>query len=580
MDADVHMTTRDGVTLAGDLYRPAGDGRWPVLLHRTPYDRRDPFRVSGIVADPLWLARQGFAVLVQDTRGRAGSGGRFDFLTQEYDDSSDAVDWAAEQPWSDGTVGMYGSSYLGMTVLQAVAARNPRLTAAAALIGTADMAHTARPGGLFELGFLTTYALGMVREGLGHTSLDAAERRQVLESLAAADADRIATLGRLPLTGIAPLDDDRVAPFWADWLRSPNDPFWDRPTLLTEPERVTIPFLQVAAYRDFTSPTQFRLAELLRDDERAALVAGPWTHMGTYTASGEVGARVLPDAAAGVPVWGPVLAAFFDRHLRGGDGSGHPAARRYLSGPGRVAYYVGGANTWAHADTWPPPAVATREWALTSAGDARSAAGDGRLDRPGEPGATAGSDTFTADPHDPFPTHGGAIVLEGVQAASPGGIQDQRAVDGRTDLLVYTGEPLAADVTVGGAPELVTFVTSTAPDADLCVTLVDVEPGGYAVNVAEGAQRARYRDGGDEDWLDADRPHRVTVVLHDVAHRFGRGHRIRVQVAGASFPRFSRNLHTRTVPELGTLDEAVTARHTVHHGGSTPSVLRLPVIGA
>ena len=151
IDAGLQMTTRDGVTLTGDLYRPAEDGCWPVLLHRTPYDRTDPFQVSGIVADPVWLARQGFAVLVQDTRGRFGSGGEFDFVSQELNDSYDVIDWAAAQPWSDGNIGMYGSSYLGMTVLQAVAARNPHLKAAVAMVGTVDMAHTARPGGLFEL---------------------------------------------------------------------------------------------------------------------------------------------------------------------------------------------------------------------------------------------------------------------------------------------------------------------------------------------------------------------------------------------------------------------------------------------
>ncbi|MFD2468850.1 CocE/NonD family hydrolase [Amycolatopsis silviterrae] len=563
IDAGIEMTTRDGVTLVGDLYRPAEDGRWPVLLHRTPYDRAGVFRVSGLVADPVWLARQGFAVLVQDSRGRFGSGGQFDFVTQEYNDSSDVVDWAAEQPWSDGNIGIYGSSYLGMTVLQAVAARNPRLKAAVGLIGTADMRHTARPGGLFELGFLTLYALEMAQEGLDHTSLSTAEREQVRKSLNEAFADRRAAVSQLPLDRIAPLADRRVAPFWADWLRSPHDPFWDRPTLLTEPERVGIPFLQISGYRDFTSPTQFRLAARLAGNPQASLIAGPWTHAGTYSAFGDVGARVLPNAAAGVPTWSPVLAAFFDRHLRGGDGSDYPAAAPYLSE--RVSYFVGGSNTWAHAPAW-PPASTVEEWTLSS----------GKLTRDGG----HGSDTFTADPHDPFPTHGGVIAFEGDSAAVPGGIQDQRTVDGREDVLVYTSAPLTEAVTIAGQAELIAFVTSTAPDADVCVTLVDVEPDGFALNVAEGAQRARYRNGGDTDWLDPEKPSRITVTLHDVAHRFDPGHRIRIQVAGFSFPRYSRNLHTRTVPEFGTLDEAVVAQHTLHHNEKSPSTLRLPVLGA
>ncbi|WP_162834267.1 CocE/NonD family hydrolase [Amycolatopsis circi] len=564
IDAGVRMKTRDGVTLVGDLYRPAAGGRWPVLLHRTPYDRTGVFRVSGLVADPVWLARQGFAVLVQDSRGRFGSGGEFDFVSQEYNDSFDAIDWAAEQPWSDGNVGIYGSSYLGMTVLQAVAARNPHLKAAVGMIGTADMRHTARPGGLFELGFLTLYALGMAQEGLDHTSLSAAEQERVRKQLSEAFADRRAAVSQLPLTGIAPLADRRVAPFWTDWLRSPHDPFWDRPTLLTEPERVDIPFLQISGYRDFTSPTQFRLATRLAGNEKAGLIAGPWTHAGTYSAFGDVGARVLPNAAAGVPTWSPVLAAFFDRHLRGGDGSDYPSAQPHLAE--RVSYFVGGSNTWAHAPVWPPVST-VEEWALSS-GDLLTREG-GR-----------GSSTFTADPRNPFPTHGGAIAFEGDPAAVPGGIQDQRAVDRREDVLIYTSAPLAEDVTIAGQAELIVYVTSTAPDADVCVTLVDVEPDGFALNVAEGAQRARYRDGGDTDWLDPEEPSLVTVSLHDVAHRFGRGHRIRVQIAGFSFPRFSRNLHTRTVPEFGTLDEAVVAQHTLHHNEVYPSALRLPVLGA
>ncbi|MFB8281294.1 CocE/NonD family hydrolase [Nocardia colli] len=579
IDAGIQMTTRDGVTLIGDLYRPADDGRWPVLLHRTPYDRKDSYRVSGIVADPLWLARQGFAVLVQDTRGRFDSGGEFDFITQEYNDSSDAIDWAATQSWSDGNVGIYGSSYLGMAVLQAVAARNPHLKAAVAMVATADMRHTARPGGVFELGFLTTYGLVLSREGLDHTSLNSTEREHVRKLIGEAFADPHATLSRLPLTGISPLDDERVAPFWADWLRSPHDPFWDRPTLLTEPERVTIPFLQVTGYLDFTSPTQFRLATRLAGNDNAQLVAGPWNHFGAYSPPGQVGARVPADATAGVPTWNPVLAGFFDRHLRGGDGSAYPTADRYLSGPGRVTYFVGGSDTWAHAPAW-PPATTVAEWVLGSGGDARTATGDGTLISPGaEHDSKTDSDTFTADPHDPFPTHGGAITVEGDPATTPQGIQDQRAVDGRADLLVYTSDPLTEDLAIAGQPELRTFLSSTAPDADVCVTLVDVEPDGFARNVADGAQRARYRNGGDTDWLDADEPGRVTVTLNDVAHRFRVGHRIRVQIAGFSFPRFSRNLHTRTIPEFGTLDEAVTAQHTVHYGPATRSALRLPVLG-
>jgi uncharacterized protein len=157
----------------------------------------------------------------------------------------------------------------------------------------------------------------------------------------------------------------------------------------------------------------------------------------------------------------------------------------------------------------------------------------------------------------------------------PDGIQDQRVLNHRDDVLVYTGEPLDAPVAIAGVARVVVHLESSAPDADVCVTLVDVEPDGYAVPVAEGAIRTRYRHGGAADWLVPDEPVEVRVPLHDTAHTFRAGHRVRLQIAGASWPRRSRNLHTTTVPELGTLDEAVVARHTVHHDGARPSRLEI-----
>ncbi|MBW0105945.1 CocE/NonD family hydrolase, partial [Pseudonocardia sp. KRD291] len=248
-----------------------------------------------------------------------------------------------------------------------------------------------------------------------------------------------------------------------------------------------------------------------------------------------------------------------------------------------VRYHVGGENRWASAASWPPPGRGTA-WLLGSGGDARSASGDGSLhpatgvtQGPGAQGPGAASDTVRADPHDPFPTCGGAFPAA---ALGPDGIQDQRAVDHRADVLVYTSPTLAEPVSVAGVPRLELALSSTAPDADVCVTLVDVEPDGFALPVAEGAVRTRYRLGGTADWLAPGEPVTVQVALHDTAHTFRAGHRIRVHVAGACYPRRSRNLHTRTVPELGTAGEAVVAEHTVHHDPSQPSRLVLPEVGA
>lgn len=580
IDTAVEMTTRDGVPLVADVYRPAAGGRWPTLLHRTPYDRTDPTLVSAIVADPLWLARQGFAVVVQDVRGRFASGGELDFAHQEYDDGHDAVEWAAAQPWSDGAVGVYGSSYHAISAYSAVAARPPHLRAALVMIGAADLAPTVRSGGTFELGFLTLYALAQSLDAVRRLDAGDAEKAELTGRIVAALSAPAATVATLPLTGVDVLSDPRIAPYWAQWLRhEPGDPYWERPGVAADPRRVDVPLLQVAAYRDFMAPTMFTLAAALAGDSRHRLVAGPWAHGGVYT--GHTGARVLPGTPGGVGTWGPLVAAWFDVHLRGGTGAAFPSAARWLGGE-PVRYYVGGGNRWACAPSWPPPGDETA-WLLGSAGDARSGSGDGHLSpapdaaahdaAPAVVGPAAASDTVRADPNDPFPTCGGAFPAGGL---GPDGIQDQRAVDSRPDVLVYTSPPLPEEVTVAGAPRLVLHLSSTAPDADVCVTLVDVEPDGFALPVAEGALRVRYRLGGTEDWLVPGEPVELQVALHDTAHTFRAGHRIRVQVAGACYPRRSRNLHTTTVPELGTLDEAVVAEHTVHHGPSRPSRLVLP----
>ncbi|GLZ50384.1 CocE/NonD family hydrolase [Actinomycetospora sp. NBRC 106378] len=521
IDTGVEMTTRDGVVLVADVYRPAAEGSWPTLLHRTPYDRTDPTLVSAIVADPLRLARQGFAVVVQDVRGRFASGGETDFAVQEVDDGYDAVEWAAAQPWSTGDVGIYGSSYHAIAALNAVAARPPHLRAALAMIGGADMAATSWPGGTFELGFLALYSLGQTVDTLRRTG-----RLDRLADVQRAATDPLGTVSTLPLTAVPVLDDPTVAPAWHDRLaHAPGDPWWHRhPNVHRDPSLVGVPLLQVAAYRDFLSPPMFRLAETLGDPHR--FVAGPWAHGGVYT--GHTGARVLPDTAGGVGAWGPLIAAWFDRHLRGGEGR-----HRFLTDD-PVHYYLGGENRWTSAASWPPPSSGTR------------------LDLLEEPAS------IRADPRDPVPTTGGAMSAPPL---GPDGIQDQRVLDGRDDVLVLATEPLVDPLTVVGRPRLEVEFSTTAVDADVCVTLVDVEPGGYAVPVAEGAARLRTALGR---FVTPDERVAVTVELHDTAHVFRARHRLRVQIAGSSFPRRSRNLHTATAPEQGTLDEAVVATHTVH----------------
>lgn len=571
VDFAVETRMRDEVRLMADVYRPAGEGRWPVIIQRNPYDRTDAGMGSMVIVDPAWLARQGFAVVIQDTRGRGESDGDWDVYREDVDDGYDTVEWAASQPWSNGSVGIYGSSGMGVTTYKAVAARPPHLKAAVAIVSGPDL-EVRSPGGPFELSFMTWYGLAMAVD-IAKRLKDPAAGGALIKSVLTGMGRLPEIWNSLPLNEIDGISDPDVVPYWNEWVRTERgDPDWYRGASLSrDPSPGDVALLQIGGYRDFIGAGMFKVAQALAGNPKHRFIAGPWTHRGVY--SGATGARELPETSspAGPVGWGPVLAAWFDIHLRGGDGSGYPLGMPWLQGD-PVRYYIEGRNEWANTPSWPPPGV-TREWLLTSDGDARSSAGNGSLST-GAPTA-AGSDTFRADPHDPFPTCGGSL---GLPFQGPDGIQDQRAVDGRSDLLVYTSEPLDSAVTIAGAPELVLHVDSSAPDADLHAKIVDVEPDGFAYNISEGALRARYREGGNDAWLTPGTPQELRVPLHDTAYTFRPGHRIRVMVSGANFPHFSRNLHTRTIPELGTLDEAVAADLTVRHGAEFPSrlVLRTP----
>jgi putative CocE/NonD family hydrolase len=517
---------------------------------------------SMVIVDPAWLARQGFVVIVQDTRGRGESDGDFDIVYQEVDDGYDTVEWAAAQPWSTGNVGIYGSSYMGITTYQASASKAPHLKAGVAFIGTTCPLEERLTGGIFEAVFMTWYAYLTVFMTVDRMEIDPARKADLLGRIGAALADPVATGSQLPLTDCDVINEPEIAPFWQDCMAEPNAPQRERFHVLGDDHDIgDVALLHISGYRDFVGEYGFRLAAAQAGNPNHRFIATPYTHRGPYT--GATGVKEFPGTSspAGPLGWGPLLAAWFDIHLRGGTGADYPLGMTWLEGE-PVRYYLEGEDRWEQAPRWPPATTAT-ELTLSSAGDARSSAGSGRLAFATSSGE--GADSFTADPHDPFPTCGGGF---GIPEQGPEGVQDQRRVDHRDDVLVYTTDVLEAPVRIAGEPEALLRLSSTAPDADVIVKLVDVHPDGFAYNVSEGWQRIRYRNGGTSAWLEPGQTTDVAVTLHNTAHVFKPGHRIRLMISGASWPRLTRNLHTRTVPEWGTLEEAVTADHTVHHVGS------------
>ncbi|AWH90945.1 CocE/NonD family hydrolase [Dietzia lutea] len=575
VETDVTMTTRDGVILSSDVYRPE-EGRHPVLLYRTPYDKSTTL-VSAPVADPTWLARQGYVVVVQDSRGTGASEGMLELFLQEHDDGYDAVEWAAVQDWSTGNVGIFGPSAFGFATLGAVAARPPSLKAAMAFVAGPDISRSLFTGGAGSLFWISFLYGSVMPQIIPRLDLPEDERSKLMETWLEGISNLPETLAQLPLSGDELLADERIGgTIGAALLRTSGKDrlreLENQRCLAPNPEWVEAPLAMVTGWYDMFCQGMVELYRDIQSRPGHELMVGPWTHYGAYTSytGGQGGARAYVKAPGGPPIFGPKIIEWFDRWLKADTAGQQPA-------DSRVDFYVIGEDQWATSATW-PPAGDTVKFALASSGSAGTLADDGRLTL-AEPSGTA--DSYTYDPLNPVETRGGVNMVAEVGFSlhhSPDGIQDQRPVEARDDVLVYTSDVLEEPLRVVGPVRLTVWASSSADDTDFVARLVDVEPDGFSANVTEGVVRARYRDGRDDAWLTPGEPTEFEISLGDVAHCFGPGHRVRLDITSSSFPMYSRNLNTRTIPEQASADEAVIAEQSVLHDSDHPSRLELHVV--
>lgn len=577
---------RDGVVLRADIWRDASaQGPWPVILQRTPYDKQ-AFELAFVQMglDPLRAVEAGYVVVVQDCRGRFRSDGEFCPFAQEYPDGVDTLAWVRAQPWCDGHVGMFGASYVGATQFMAAAAGSPagpdaicpHLTASDYWEGWTYQ------GGAFQLGFVQWWTVAF----LAPVSVARLPPDQQTEPLAIRDAllaDPWATYRRLPLSDLDGLE--RHVPFYVDWLsREQRDDNWRAVAPREHVGRIAAPALHIGGWYDIfvggTIENYRRLrtgaaTEEAREGQR--LVVGPWAHgnLGDVIGSVEFG----PSAAeASLDMTGLHL-AFFDRHLgRRQAGSAASDTPHGSTDDPRVRLFLMGANIWIEEPDWPVPGVVEEAWTLHSGGRATTAGGDGRI-APDAPGVGETADQFTYDPADPVPSFGGATFLPGLAVGLRTGAHDQRATESRRDVLVYTSDPLDADLDVIGVVRAgLTFATD-APSTDITAKLVDVHPDGRAIITVGGILDLRYRDGLDQPagLLEAGRPYRVDVTLGPTAMRFLRGHRIRLEVSSSDFPRFARNPNSGGSRVTARSDDLRVAHQTLYHDVERPSALFLPV---
>jgi putative CocE/NonD family hydrolase len=572
IERDVMVPMRDGVRLATDVYRPVDGARHPVLVNGHPYDNDHFLCTHELLFSPLVAAQQGYAVVVQEARGRTGSEGTWRPYGDEGADAYDTVEWAAAQPWSDGNVGLYGACALGWAAIQGAVEAPPHLKAVFAYM-TATNYHSGwtYSDGALELGFQLSWVWTILaRDTISRLGLDPAQVEEAEYKLTEAAGNLQGSARQLPLVDFPPYQNG-AAPYWREWLSHPQyDEFWKRADAVARAERVQVPVLHMSAWYDtclkghleFDAALRHRSRAPARDQHR--LVIGPWDHSAYYnkrpTCAGErdFGPAVLtgPDTLA------PIAFQWFDYWLRGKGEGFLPESR--------IRYFHMGENTWKETDAWPPPHTRVPYY-LHSAGEANSRMGDGLLDT--NPPADEPADSYVYDPFDPVPTAGGRSMIDVLP-----GVENQARIEERPDVLVYTTPCLSEPVAIAGPLSVILFASSSAPDTDFTAKLVDVEPDGYCANIAEGIVRARYRHGCDrEEFLEPGAVTEFQIDLWDMAHTFRANHRIRLEISSSNFPRFDRNLNSRVAPALGSAEDAKKAVQQVFHNARYPSCLNLPI---
>ncbi|MFL5663761.1 MAG: CocE/NonD family hydrolase [Ktedonobacteraceae bacterium] len=574
IEKNIMVPMRDGVRLATDVYRPADGGPVPVLLSRLPYNKELPMMAQAAI-DPLRAVQAGYAVVLQDCRGRFASEGEFTPIVNEASDGADALAWIAQQPWSTGQVGTVGGSYLGFTQWLLAREQPETLRAMAPAITTSDyyIAPWRHTGGVFELGISLFWSLGMVPEELQRQVRQGKAGMEQMGALMQVMSQASAQFEHLPLVDMPLLR--AFAPYYFEWLAHPNyDDYWRSMAHKTYYEQITVPTLNIGGWYDiflggtlenYTGMKQRGGSAVARQHQR--LLIGPWSH-GSLTG-------VFPERSYGLTASGDVVdlvgvqLRWYDHWLKGVENG--------VEQDKPVKLFVMGLDQWREEDDWPLPDTQFRPYYLHSGGHANSAAGDGTLSTEA-PTAEEAEDVYLYDPRRPVPTVGGAILLS-LALGIDQGPRDQRSVEAREDVLCYSTPILEQPVEVTGPIELVLFVSSSARDTDFTGKLVDVYPDGRAEILTDGILRARYRESFSEvKLLELEQIYELRLDLWATSNLFKAGHRIRLEVSSSNFPRFDRNPNTGGTIETETEKDFVQTVNRIYHDAAHPSHLILPII--
>lgn len=570
MDRNVPMEVRDKTILRADIFRPDDNQKHPAILIRTPYNKL--LSGNSDMLSAIDAAHAGYAIIIQDIRGRFASEGEWRqdaMFTTEGPDGYDSVEWIASQPWCDGNVGTAGGSYLAALQWVTAMENPPHLKAIAPWIGAASTPEEqSLTGGTMALYLAVSWIPTMavdVADRLQKEGRDTTEMRRMINH---------ALFNPEEVYNYLPIKEHPLAQF--EGMRQ----MWNMrlsTTLDAETvekrrrhyEKVMVPCFHVSGWYDIFTWATFENyrnmkaqggSQLARESQHVLM--GPWIH----------GSRLLGfwgdlhfGATAGVPAAqvSEQNIAFFDRYLRGRD----------IRIP-TIRYFVMGRNRWMNADDWPLPQTQWQRFYLHSKGNANTSRGDGLLSRE-EPGPEP-SDIFIYNPHLPVPTVGGRFLpLAGLVP----GPRDQSHIEKRSDILCYTTPELEEDIEVTGPLDMHLFAATSARDTDFTAKLVDVCPDGAAYNIAEGIMRARGRKSVFKpELVNPGEVYEYTINMGTTSQLFRKGHRIRIDISSSNFPMYDRNMNTGN--PIGEDTQGIPAMQTIYHQSGHASYIDLPVIPA
>lgn len=572
VEHNVPLKLTDGTTLYADVFRPDCPGKFPALLQRTPYDKSAIMNRASTL-EAVRGAAAGYAVVIQDVRGRFSSEGTFNTFVNESDDGYQSVEWVASQPWCDGKVGMYGVSYVGATQWLAAKSKPPSLVAIAPGVTASDYHEGwAWQGGAFELGFNLSWSYGALAAGnWAHLVKELGTPPISLDQLIAAKDDMNKGFRHLPMNNLPDLKGG-IAPYYYDWLSHPEyDDYWKNVCIEEAHQDIGIPSFNFGGWYDIFLGGTINNYLMMRENGRTAnarngqrLLIGPWIHGGLpLNVSGEYNFGTRSNAAA-LDLGGLIL-RYYDHWLKGEDNG--------VADEKPVQIFVMGSNVWRYEDEWPLSRAQNTDFYLHSDGKANTLNGDGFLsvDSPGN----ESPDSFLYNPLDPVPTVGGPLCCDPAFMAS--GVYDQRRVETRSDVLVYSTSALERDTEVTGPVKLTLYASSSAIDTDFTAKLVDVAPDGYARNLTEGIIRARYRVPRQAaSLIQPGEVYQYTIDLWATSNVFKKGHQIRLEISSSNFPRFDRN--TNNGEPIGSAADFIAALQTVLHNNQYPSSLTLPLV--